>query len=167
MIKLNKGGETVENNLTSTLPNEQQQRDFYQKLRQSVDEWLDSRSGMVSKVGNYILVAPDLFHLLTKMMLDNRIDSKSKTMIGSGILYFITPLDFLPEFLTGPVGFLDDAVVAIFIVNSLLNKFSEDLVKEHWAGDEDLLEVIRRFSNSGSQLAEKVPAGRLVKRFMK
>lgn len=156
----------MEDNVSKAIPSEQQQ-DFYQNLRQSVNEWLDSRSEMVSKVGNYILVAPDLFHLLTKLMLDSRIDSKSKSMIGGGILYFITPLDFLPEFLTGPVGFLDDVVVAVFIVNALLNKFSVDLVKEHWAGDEDLLEVLRRLSNSGNQLAERIPAGRLVKRFMK
>ncbi|RNF40758.1 DUF1232 domain-containing protein [Planococcus salinus] len=149
------------------MPSEQQQQDFYQKLREKVDNWLKSRSGMVSKVGSYILVAPDLFHLLMKMMLDDRIDAKSKTMIGSGILYFIAPIDFIPEFLTGPAGFMDDVVVAVFIVNAILNKFSVDIVKEHWAGDEDLLEVIRRLTHSGSDLAAKVPAGRLAKRFIK
>ena len=154
-------------NLKKTMPSADEQQDFYQKLRDKVHNWLDSKSGKASSLSKYVFFAPDLFHLLAKMMLDGRIDGKSKSMIGAGILYFIAPIDFLPEVLVGPGGFLDDVAVAVFIVNTLLNKFPAELVKEHWAGDDDLLDVVRGISNSGSKVVSKLPAGRLVKRFMK
>lgn len=153
--------------LSKPLPSEQEQQDFYQKLRTKVQTWLDSQSGLVGKLGKYVLFAPDLFHLLMKMMLDSRIDAKSKGMVGAGILYFFAPLDFLPEILVGPGGFADDVVVAVFIVNTLLNKFPAEIIEEHWAGDEELLSVVRGISDSGNKFVSKLPAGRLVKRFMK
>ncbi|PSL41872.1 uncharacterized membrane protein YkvA (DUF1232 family) [Planomicrobium soli] len=153
--------------LSRPLPSQEEQQDFYQHLRAKVQNWLDNRSGVVSKIGKYILFAPDLFHLLTKMMLDSRIDAKSKGLVGAGILYFLAPMDFLPEILVGPGGFADDVVVAVFIVNTLLNKFPSEIIEEHWAGDEELLSVVRGISDSGSKFVSKLPAGRLVKRFMK
>lgn len=149
------------------MPSEKEQQDFYQKLRDKVHDWLDSKSGKVSSFSKFVFFAPDLFHLLTKMMLDGRIDAKSKSMIGAGILYFFAPIDLLPEFLVGPGGFADDVVVAVFIVNTLLNKFPHELIEEHWAGDEDLLKVVSRLANTGNKFAAKLPAGKAVKRFMK
>lgn len=153
--------------LKKTLPSSAEQEDFYRKLRNRIQGWLDDRPSSVGKLGQYVLLAPDLFHLLSKLMLDSRIDNTSKGKIGAGILYFFAPIDFLPELLIGPGGFLDDVVVAVFIVNTLLNKFPVEVIEEHWAGDQALLSVVRGVSNSGSKIVSKIPAGRLVKRFMK
>ena len=151
--------------LKKPLPSQQEQRDFYQKLRTKIQNWMEGKS--VGKLSRYILFAPDLFHLLTKLMLDKRIDGKSRSMVGAGILYFIAPIDFLPEILVGPGGFLDDVVVAVFVLNTLLNKFPIEIIEEEWAGDKDLLSVVRGISNSSNKFVSKLPAGRLVKKFMK
>ncbi|MDN7241008.1 DUF1232 domain-containing protein [Planococcus sp. N028] len=153
--------------LTKPLPSQDEQKDFYKTLRAKVQTWLDTKSGLVGKLGKYVLFAPDMFHLLAKLMLDSRIDAKSKGLVGAGILYFFAPLDFLPEILIGPGGFADDVVVAVFIVNTLLNKFPNEVIEEHWAGDEDLLSVVRGISDAGNKFTSKLPAGRLVKRFLK
>ncbi|WKA57110.1 DUF1232 domain-containing protein [Planococcus shenhongbingii] len=153
--------------LKKPLPSIEEQQDFYKKLRSKIQKWLDNKPGAVGKVGQYVLFAPDLFHLLAKLMLDSRIDAKSKGAVGAGILYFIAPMDFLPEILIGPGGFLDDVVVAVFVINTLLNKFPIEVIEEHWAGDVELLSVVRGISNSGNKFVSKLPAGRLVKRFMK
>lgn len=153
--------------LKKPLPSLEEQADFYQKLRRKIQKWLDTRAGGVGKLGRYVLFAPDFFHLLSRLMLDSRIDSTSKGKIGAGILYFFAPIDFLPELLVGPGGFLDDVVVAVYIINTLLNKFPAEVIEEHWAGDKELLSVVRGISNSGSRVVSKIPAGRLVKRFMK
>lgn len=153
--------------LKKPLPSQKEQEDFYQKLRGKIQHWLDKRPNGVGKAGQYVLFAPDFFHLLTRLMLDGRIDTKSKSSIGAGILYFIAPVDFLPEILVGPGGFLDDVVVAVFIINTLLNKFPAEVIEEHWAGNKELLSVVKSISNSGNKFVSKLPAGRLVKRFMK
>lgn len=157
----------AEEYLKKPMPSKAKQQDFYQKLRSKVQKWADGKSGLVGTVSGYVLFAPDLFHLLTRMMLDNRIDSKSKAAVGAGIMYFIAPIDFLPEILVGPGGFLDDVVVAVFVINTILNKFPAEVITEHWTGDEDLLKLVKKVSNSGNKYVSKLPAGRLVKRFTK
>lgn len=153
--------------LNKPLPSEKKQQDFYKNLRSKVDTWADKKGGILGKLGKYVLLAPDLFYLLAKLLTDDRIDKKSKATVGAGLLYFIAPLDFLPEMLIGAGGFVDDVVVAVFVINTLLNKFPVELIEEHWTGDDELLGVIRGVANSGNQFVSKLPAGRLVKKFMK
>lgn len=153
--------------LKKDIPAYEEQKDFYEKLRVKITDFLESKTGKASKFAPYLLFAPDLFHLLVKAMVDNRIDTKSKTLIGSGILYFITPIDVLPEGLVGPGGFIDDIIVATFVINMLLNKFSPDIIEEHWAGDHKLLDALKKISESSNSLLGKLPARSLVSRFLK
>lgn len=153
--------------LKKELPSYEEQQDFYTKLRAKITEYVDSKSNKLGKFTPYLLFAPDFFHLLIKSMLDDRIDTKSKTLIGSGILYFITPIDILPEGLIGPGGFIDDIIVATFIVNILLNKFSPEIVEEHWAGEEKLLDTMKKVSETSDSLIGKLPARSLLGRFIK
>jgi len=153
--------------LKKELPAIKEQQDFYVNLRSKITNYLESKTGKASKLSPYLLFAPDLFHLLVKAMLDNRIDTKSKTLIGSGILYFITPIDILPEGLIGPGGFIDDIIVAAFVVNMLLNKFSPEIIEEHWAGDVKLLTALKKISETSDTLLGKLPARSLLGRFIK
>lgn len=153
--------------LKKPLPTEEEQKDFYEKLRVRITEWLNSKSGRTSKFGEYLLFAPDLFHLLMKSMLDNRIDAKSKALIGSGLLYFISPVDVLPEGLIGPGGFMDDVIVAAFVVNTLLNKFAPEVLEENWAGDKKLLYTVQKISETGDTLVGRLPAKSLLGRYVK
>ncbi|AQQ53499.1 YkvA family protein [Planococcus lenghuensis] len=152
--------------LTQPLPSGQEQNDFYQKLREQIRHWAENK-GMASKVLPYVMLAPDMFHLMMKLAMDDRIDGKSKALVGSGILYFFLPLDFLPEFLLGPGGFLDDVVVAAFILNTILNNYPKEILEEHWAGEDDLLDTLQNLVESGNKLVSKIPAGGLAKRFLK
>ncbi|MFC4712184.1 YkvA family protein [Planococcus dechangensis] len=149
------------------MPSEQQQRDTYQKLRLQAQQYMESKSSTLDSAGQFALLAPDLFHLLTRLMLDSRIDKKSKALVGGGLLYFVAPIDVLPEILVGPGGYLDDVIVAVFIINTILNKLPQEVVTEHWAGDEDLLNTLRKLAGSGNKLASKLPAGRLIRTFTK
>ncbi|TAA72344.1 YkvA family protein [Planococcus salinarum] len=153
--------------LKKPLPSEDEQRDFYQKLRYKIQKWVEGKSGKSSRLLKYVLFAPDFFHLLMRLMLDNRIDSKSKSMIGAGILYFFAPVDLLPEAIMGPAGFADDVVVAVYIVNTLLNKYPKEIIESHWAGDTSLLTVVSKLAGTGNKWASRLPAGKMVKRFLK
>jgi len=153
--------------LKKELPTYEEQQDFYIKLRSKITEYVESKSGKAGKFTPYILFAPDLFHLLVKSMFDNRLDAKSKTLVGSGILYFITPVDILPEGLIGPGGFIDDIIVATFVVNMLLNKFTPEVIEEHWAGDDKLLDVLKSISETSDSLLGKLPTRSLLGRFIK
>jgi len=116
--------------------------DFYQTLRRRIAAWLE-KHGKGFRHAQILLVAPDLFHLLCKLIVDKRVPAAHKARLAAAVVYFVSPLDFLPEALLGPVGYLDDVAVAAYALSSLINAGHGELAKEHWAGEGDLLGVIQ------------------------
>lgn len=117
-------------------------RDFYQKLRLRLKDWATGE-GKDSRALKLIMLAPDFFHLLCKVLLDARVPGRAKAKVGAAIAYFISPLDVIPEGLIGPAGYVDDVALAAYVLNTVLNSAGPDVLREHWAGDGDVLEHIR------------------------
>jgi uncharacterized membrane protein YkvA (DUF1232 family) len=117
--------------------------DFYQVLRARIAGWLASK-GKGFKHAQILLLAPDLFHLLTRLLLDRRIPASEKATLGAALAYFISPVDLLPEALLGPAGYVDDVALAAYALSRLINAGHGAVAKELWAGDGDLFEAIRR-----------------------
>jgi len=120
-----------------------EQKDFYKKIRTEIREWIYTKSGNDNRWADYILLAPDLFHLLIKLSLDKEVPLDKKVRLGAVIAYFILPLDFLPEILLGPVGYLDDIFVSAYILNEMFNTIDPQIILRHWAGDRDLLNSVK------------------------
>ena len=118
--------------------------DFYQKLRRRMQKWLSSPESKQNKYAEYLMSAPDLFHLLVKLTLDQDVPRKSKTKLGLAVAYFMSPIDILPEVIFGPIGFADDIAVAAFVLNSVMNEVDKGVVERHWAGDNDILPLIKQ-----------------------
>lgn len=118
------------------------QHDFYQALRTKIRSWLE-RVGPGFKYADILLVAPDLFHVLCRLVADKRIPPLQKAKVAATLAYFITPIGVVPEALVGPIGYIDDVALSAYVLNGLLNSDQADIVREHWAGDKDVLEVVR------------------------
>lgn len=129
---------------------EQRREDFYQALRVRISDWLASK-GKGFKHAQLLLLAPDLFHLLTRLMLDSRIPAAEKAGLGAAIAYFISPIDLLPEALLGPIGYIDDVALAAYAINRLINAGHGAVAKELWAGDGDLLASVQRILEVADQ----------------
>lgn len=120
-----------------------QEGDFYQSLRRKIKDWVGSEEGKTHMWAEYLLVAPDLFHLLCKLTLDKEVPAKEKAKLAIVIAYFVSPLDLIPEAVVGPVGYIDDIVLSAYVLNSIISKTNPEVVIKHWAGDQDVLEVIQ------------------------
>lgn len=120
-----------------------QQKDFYQNFREKIIKWLDSE-GKNSKWADYLMCAPDLFHLLCKLSIDKDVPVKEKAKLAAAIAYFISPIDLIPEAIVGPIGYVDDIALAAYVLNSIVNNSGPAIVKKHWAGGADVLELIAR-----------------------
>lgn len=131
------------------LPEEHQR--FYDKLRQKIEAYIREK-GIKDNIAQYILLAPDLFVLLARLLVDKRVPVSAKTIAGIAIAYFITPIDFIPEALTGALGLTDDVVLAVYALRKILVDVDETIVREHWNGKDDLLEVITRVVKSADEL---------------
>jgi uncharacterized membrane protein YkvA (DUF1232 family) len=60
------------------------------------------------------------------------------------VAYFINPLDLIPELLLGPPGLVDDVALAAYVLHDLLETSDPAIVREHWEGSADILDLIRR-----------------------
>jgi uncharacterized membrane protein YkvA (DUF1232 family) len=126
-------------------------KDFYQKLRMRLKEWA-AGTGKDSTALKYVLLAPDFFHLLCKVLLDRRVPAREKAKVGGAIAYFMSPLDVVPEGLFGPAGYVDDVALAAYVLNSVLESAGPEVLREHWAGDGDVLEQIRSVIKAADKL---------------
>jgi uncharacterized membrane protein YkvA (DUF1232 family) len=117
--------------------------DFYQALHARIATWLKGK-GKGFKHAQIILLAPDLFHLLARLMLDRRIPAAEKAKLGAALAYFISPVDLIPEALLGPAGYVDDVALAAFALSGLINAGHGAVARELWAGDGELLDVIQQ-----------------------
>ncbi|MFA8451812.1 MAG: YkvA family protein [Bacteroidales bacterium] len=117
--------------------------DFYQSLRKQFKEWLETKAGKNHKYAEYLMFAPDLFHLLCKLTMEKEVSVADKAKLGAAIAYFVSPIDLIPEGIVGPVGYADDIALAAIVLNGIVNNTAPEVVQKHWAGDGDVLEVIK------------------------
>ena len=115
--------------------------DFYQRLRKRIDGWAE-RNEIRPAYRDSLMALPDLFHLLTRLMLDKRVDAFSKTILGVAIAYVVSPIDLIPDIL-GPLGFVDDLLIVVLALDMVLVRVPRPIVEEHWAGRGDLMDIVR------------------------
>lgn len=124
---------------------------FYDKLRAKIEAFIREK-GVNEKTAGYILLAPDLFVLLARLMLDKRVGVQSKAVAGLAVAYFISPVDFLPEAFIGGMGLLDDVILSVYALRRILADVDESIVREHWNGEQDVLGVITKVITEADNL---------------
>ena len=148
--------------VSDVMPRAQAER-YYDKVRERIHNWLAERGRAAEKLGDYLLLVPDVFMLLWRLVNDGRVNGKNKVLLGSGIAYFIFPFDVVPEALVGPIGYLDDLVFAVYILNKMLTDTDPAILREHWSGHSDVLETIQKVLTSADNLVATDILGRLKK----
>lgn len=124
---------------------EQEESRFYDRLRSKIEAYMREKmgAGTSDKLTPYLLLAPDLFVLLARLAKDDRVPLRSKSVALLAVVYFMSPLDIIPEALLGPAGFADDIVLAVMALNKILVEVDEKIIEEHWNGDKNIIGVIR------------------------
>jgi len=120
---------------------------FYDRLREKILELVEKRAGrpggkLTEDAVRLLLLVPDVFILLVRLALDKEVPGSARAMIGGAIAYFILPFDLLPEAVLGPVGYLDDLVLAVAVLAQAFGGDLEPYARKHWSGSEDLRVVM-------------------------
>ena len=97
------------------------------------------------------LFLPNFVILLKRLLADPRVPRKSKLILGGTVLYLVSPLDVVPDFVPG-LGQLDDVVVALLALHSILNRVDDEVVIEHWPGNENVIRMVRAGLSAVAQL---------------
>ncbi|MGH9380647.1 MAG: YkvA family protein [Thermoanaerobaculia bacterium] len=126
---------------------------FYDRLRARVSTALSRRGGRWGeRLSNVLLLAPDVFMLLARLALDPEAPRETRRLVGGALLYFLMPVDLLPEALTGVVGFTDDVVLASIVLTEALRADLQPLVERHWSGSGRARLVLTDVARSASTL---------------
>jgi len=141
---------------------EERARRFYDRLRDSIHEFARNR-GVIGKTAEYLMLVPDMFMLLWRLTTDSRVSGKNKVLLGSGVAYFVLPFDLIPEAIVGPIGYLDDLVFAVYVLSRVLNDTDPAILREHWSGEGDVLDKIRKVLSAADTLVATNVSTRLKK----
>jgi uncharacterized membrane protein YkvA (DUF1232 family) len=124
--------------------------DLNARERRIYDRWRAALraplAGARSDLRDVLLTAPDLVVLVLRLLREPRVRAGDKAIALLGILYVLSPVDLLPEFLFGPIGLVDDALMLAVTVSRLVNRVHPDVVRSHWSGQGDALAAIQRLS---------------------
>lgn len=148
--------------LTGTISRARADR-FYNRIRKSIQNTLDRKGGALGKTAEYLLLVPDVFNLLWRLVNDKRVNGKNKVLLASSIAYYILPFDIIPEALTGPLGYFDDLIFAVYVLNRLLIDTDPAILREHWAGQDDVLEMIQKVLAAADSLVSSDVLNRIKK----
>jgi uncharacterized membrane protein YkvA (DUF1232 family) len=80
----------------------------------------DSKKNVLSEVWDKLQLLFELVKAYSKGQYRD-ISAKTAVTVIAGILYFVSPLDLVPDFLAG-IGILDDAAIIGFIVKQITNE---------------------------------------------
>lgn len=125
---------------------------FYDRIRGSIRDYLDQKENLVGAAGRFLLLVPDVFMLLWRLLRDPRVTGRDKVLLGSAVVYYFSPFDLIPEAFLGPMGFIDDLVFGVFVLNRLLTSTDPQVLREHWSGSEDVLQMLRRVTAAADNL---------------
>src|SRR5436305_13954364 len=130
---------------------------FYDRLREKILQTIERRAGrpgakLTEDAVRALLLVPDVFILLVRLTLDKEVPGSARAMIGGALAYFILPFDLLPEAILGPVGYLDDLVLAAAVLAQAFGGELEPYARKHWSGEEDLRVVLRDISQTAHKL---------------
>ena len=98
-------------------------------------------AGRRSAARELATLLPNLVVLFRGLLRDPRVSRGSKALVWFAIVWVVSPIDLIPEFI--PIaGPLDDAVVAALVLRHVLRRSGADVVGDHWRGNPATLDRI-------------------------
>ena len=88
-------------------------------------------------------LVPDILRLVRDLLLDRSTPRSVRVALGILLVWLISPIDLVPEFI--PVlGPLDDVIVAVVILRFVRRRLGEAEMRRHWRGSDEGWAVVER-----------------------
>lgn len=117
--------------------------DGYSKFKENVESKVPEKYNGATK---YLMIVPDFLALLYRIFKDERVDKKTKAVVGVALGYLASPIDILPDSIPF-VGKIDDVAIIFFVLNKIVNDIPENVLLENWQGQEDIMKIIKEGVN--------------------
>jgi Uncharacterized conserved protein len=101
--------------------------------------------GRRSHARELVTLIPYLLILFKGLLGDPRVSRSSKAWLWVAVVWVVSPIDLIPEFI--PVlGPLDDALVAALVLRHVLRRTDRVVLAQHWRGDPATLDMVARWA---------------------
>ena len=113
-----------------------------------------SESSLRSRMKNLLLFVPNLVLLCGRLMVDPRVPTKERVLVAGAIIYAFMPFDLIPDMIPF-VGQVDDAYLVALSLLRLATVTDPRVVRQHWRGGGDVVELIGATAMIASKLLPK------------
>lgn len=126
------------------------------------------------RMSNFLMFLPNLAKLLGRLLRDARVPTTEKALFLGALIYFVMPVDIIPDFFPF-IGQVDDIYLIALTLLRLVNRTDGRIVREHWSGGGDIVALAdsiagvapvflpRRVTRVISAKVEMAPAGDILK----
>lgn len=126
------------------------------------------------RMGNFLMFLPNMAKLLGRLLKDARVPTAEKALFVGAIIYFVSPIDLIPDVFPF-IGQVDDIYVIALTLLRLVNRTDANIVRQHWSGGGDIVALAdsiasiapallpKRISRVLSSRVELAPAGEILK----
>ena len=114
----------------------------------------DPNERMNSTVREAIWLLPNVAKLLGRIVRDRRVPVRSKAFAAATLIYVISPIDLIPDFIIG-FGKLDDLILSAGAIQHLIESAGPEIVAEHWDGSEQSLDLLLTAAEMGAEVIPK------------
>jgi uncharacterized membrane protein YkvA (DUF1232 family) len=110
---------------------------------QEKEFWGGAMSALMARrrLKNLLLFIPNMLLLCARLLTDSRVPTTERALLAGAIVYAIIPFDLIPDMIPF-VGQVDDAYLIALTLLRLLERTDPKVVREHWNGGGDVVELI-------------------------
>jgi len=102
------------------------------------------------RLKKYLSLVPKFLKLLLRLLKDSRVSAQDKAILAAAIAYLLNPADFVPDAIPF-FGMVDDLYLVALALIRLLNHVDEEVLREHWSGEEDIVSLIKQIAEIGAR----------------
>jgi uncharacterized membrane protein YkvA (DUF1232 family) len=113
-----------------------------------------SANNLQLRMKNLLLFIPNMVLLCFRLLMDPRVPAKERLLVAGAIAYAIMPFDLIPDMLPF-IGQVDDAYLIALTLLRLMSVTEPNIVREHWRGGGDVVELIGSMALLSSKLLPK------------
>jgi uncharacterized membrane protein YkvA (DUF1232 family) len=103
--------------------------------------WLHRPSRELARTG--LRLIPDLIRLVRGLLADKTTPAGVRLALAGLLLYLLSPIDLIPDFVPG-IGSVDDVVVSAMVLRWAGRRVGLDDLRARWTGDPAGFELLRR-----------------------
>ena len=98
-------------------------------------------------------LVPDVVHLLRRLAGDRTLPRSLRIRLWLLVIYLISPIDLIPDFI--PVlGYADDVIVVAIALRSITRRAGPDAIRQHWPGTPEGLSTVLRVTGLAAPLPD-------------